>query len=155
MLTGKKQTERQKARVKELNGSKWNMQGTGMAEVQMVRRNLSKFLASRGSHWTETGSGDSPRQKWTPSWQGDTCQANLAHFKCEGDTHFLPLKSIKFHQMISISRIKNFHPSLVLYNICLFSRMRELDLSLSCTRIWLAGQVGISLICKFAVTLCA
>lgn len=57
MLTGKKQMERQKARVKELSGSKCKMQGRGMAEVQMVKRNLSKFLASRGWHWTETGSG--------------------------------------------------------------------------------------------------
>lgn len=33
------------------------MQGTGMAEMQKVRRKLSEFTASTDWHWTETGSG--------------------------------------------------------------------------------------------------
>lgn len=51
----------ERRRVKEPNGSKWKMQGTGTAEMQMVRRKLSEFIASRGWHWTETDSEVQPQ----------------------------------------------------------------------------------------------
>lgn len=86
MLSRRKQTEGQSDIVKELHGSKRKMQRTSMAEMQMVRRKFSNFIASRVWHWTETGSEVQPQPETNILLTGDACQANLAHFKCEGAT---------------------------------------------------------------------
>lgn len=48
-------------RVKEPTGSKWKMQGTGTAEMQMGRRKHNVFIGSKGRHLTQTGSEVQPQ----------------------------------------------------------------------------------------------
>lgn len=56
---GRKQIERQ--RESERTGSKWKMQGTSTAEMQMGRRKHNEFMSSKGWHLTETGSEGEPQ----------------------------------------------------------------------------------------------